>query len=159
MKTEFRQHSGFDERFPTLEDTELGLRLEAAGMRLAYNPDALVEHFHPVGLRSALDRVAKAGLTSPLMNELFPHWRWFPSWHEPSERGVRGFFRDGVLLALNLSGIRTARARHATWWRLCRRAFEQALISKPARVSTHGVRGQLHVTQRRECLANRHEQR
>lgn len=137
VKTEFlREYGGFDEEFPSaaLEDTELGLRLEAAGMRLAYDPQALVEHFHPVDLRGALDQVAKVGLSYSLMNERFPQRSWFPSWHDPSERGVRGFLRNGVLLALNLSGIRTARVRRATWWHLCRRAFAQA------RTGSEGVR-------------------
>jgi glycosyltransferase involved in cell wall biosynthesis len=129
VKTAFlRDQGGFDETFPdaALEDTELGLRLEAAGMSLLYDPDAVVDHYHPVDLTDLLARVGKVGRAAPTMAARFPDWRWKESWHTPPATGVGPFARDGALLVLHLSGLRTARVRRATWWNLCHRAFDRA---------------------------------
>jgi glycosyltransferase involved in cell wall biosynthesis len=129
VKTTFlREQGGFDESFPdaALEDTELGLRLEAAGMSLVYDPEAVVEHYHPVDLADLLARVGKVGRAAPMMTARFPDWRWKESWHAPAATGVGSVARDSALLALHLSGLRTARVRRATWWNLCHRAFDRS---------------------------------
>ncbi|HVF49944.1 MAG TPA: glycosyltransferase family 2 protein, partial [Pyrinomonadaceae bacterium] len=48
----FRAMNGFDERFRTSEDREFCDRWLARGARLAYAPDALVRHAHPLTLRT-----------------------------------------------------------------------------------------------------------
>lgn len=54
---------GFDERFPyaALEDIELGVRLEAAGMELDYHPELLAWHDHPIDLPESLKRARRVG--------------------------------------------------------------------------------------------------
>jgi hypothetical protein len=49
---------GFDERFPAAayEDIELGYRLTQAGVRLVYEPAALIYHLHEMRLDRALAR-------------------------------------------------------------------------------------------------------
>ncbi|HET8626929.1 MAG TPA: glycosyltransferase [Thermomicrobiales bacterium] len=49
---------GFDERFPAAayEDIELGYRLTQAGVRLVYEPAALIHHLHEMRLDRALGR-------------------------------------------------------------------------------------------------------
>jgi len=45
------EHGGFDERFPyCFEDTDLGLRLANAGVRLLYAPEAVGRHLRPTGV-------------------------------------------------------------------------------------------------------------
>ena len=61
----FRDHGGFDTSFhrPIGEDTELGLRLDCAGYRVHYVPDARAIHAHPTDFKSLKKRqvaVAKA---------------------------------------------------------------------------------------------------
>jgi GT2 family glycosyltransferase len=64
-KTELlREVGGFDERFEMgFEDTELGLRLVDAGMNLRYDPDAIVDHFHPASLEDTLRMLRRYGRT------------------------------------------------------------------------------------------------
>ncbi len=51
---------GFDERLRTGEDTDLGLRVRAAGHEVAFSPDALVVHdVRPSDLRAALRDAAR----------------------------------------------------------------------------------------------------
>jgi glycosyltransferase involved in cell wall biosynthesis len=63
---------GFDEGFPSAahEDIDLGLRLEAGGMRLAYDPRASVEHSHPIDLASAIHRMRGVGAAQALQERL-----------------------------------------------------------------------------------------
>jgi glycosyltransferase involved in cell wall biosynthesis len=121
-----RSQGGFDEAFPdaALEDTELGLRLEAAGMRLVYDSNAIAEHYHPVDLPGTLDRIAKVGRSARLLVARFPDWRWFPSWHTPPHRGPRTLTKEAVLTALHAVGVRPPRVRHATWWSLSQQSFQ-----------------------------------
>src|SRR5919204_2141327 len=57
-----REVGGFDEKFVMgFEDNELGLRLEAAGMRLTYDPEAVVEHFHPTSLAAPVHQFRRYG--------------------------------------------------------------------------------------------------
>lgn len=48
----FRELRGFDESFRTSEDREICDRWRSKGLRLAYAPDALVFHAHPLTLRT-----------------------------------------------------------------------------------------------------------
>lgn len=66
------KYGGFDERFPyaALEDTELGTRLEAAGLALTYHPELVVTHDHPTTLESSLDRMERVGQSAALFNEI-----------------------------------------------------------------------------------------
>ena len=121
-KTAFLQeHGGFDESFPdaAFEDLELGFRLERAGMRLAYDAAAVVEHWHPVDLSAVLARMRKLGRSGVLLHERVPDW---PRARRP---GVRHRTRAAILTALNLAPVRSTRLRHATWRFLCHEAFRE----------------------------------
>nr|MBA2461686.1 glycosyltransferase [Actinomycetota bacterium] len=79
VKTELaRAHGGFYERFraAACEDIDLGLRLERAGMQLAFDPVAIVEHFHPTELLVTFEHVRAsatgAGCSSNAIPGPFP---------------------------------------------------------------------------------------
>jgi glycosyltransferase involved in cell wall biosynthesis len=65
----------FDERFPHAcwEDTELGYRLmRRDGLRLAYCPEAVTEHEHPMTLRDFIERQKRVGYVAVLFARLHP---------------------------------------------------------------------------------------
>ncbi|MEZ5076279.1 MAG: glycosyltransferase [Solirubrobacterales bacterium] len=68
----FEQVGGFDERFPfaAFEDTELGGRLAAHGMRLEYHPELLVHHDHPTSIPASLRRAVRVGRSAAIYNSL-----------------------------------------------------------------------------------------
>jgi len=69
-------NGGFHEGFPhaALEDIELGLRLERAGLRLVYDVAAVVEHFHPCDLPASLRRMRTLGRSVVILHERVPEW-------------------------------------------------------------------------------------
>ncbi len=73
-----RAHGGFDEAFraAAFEDIDLGLRLKRAGMQLAFDPVAIVEHFHPTELLVTFEHVRAsatgAGCSSNAIPGRFP---------------------------------------------------------------------------------------
>ena len=112
----------FDESFPdaAFEDIELGLRLERAGMRLAYDRGAVVEHFHPYDLPSSLRRMRTLGRAAVILHERIPDWPL------PRRSGARHRVKAVVLTALNVvPRARPLRVRHATWHFLCHQAFRE----------------------------------
>lgn len=88
-----RDTGGFDERFPyaAVEDIELGLRLERAGVVLHYDPALIVEHDHPYEPRGLAGRQARVGASARLMEEtvgthgLLPTPRWTWALHRAAE--------------------------------------------------------------------------
>jgi GT2 family glycosyltransferase len=70
----FERVGGFDERFPNaaVEDTELGVRLAAAGLELDYHPELLVLHDHPTTPESSMRRSVAVGRAAALYNRLHP---------------------------------------------------------------------------------------
>ncbi|HWC25532.1 MAG TPA: glycosyltransferase [Solirubrobacteraceae bacterium] len=123
VKRSFLTANGsFDESFAhaAFEDIELGLRLERAGMRLAYDRAAVVEHFHPYDLPSSLRRMRTLGRSAVLLHERFPDWPL------PRRSGARHRLKAVVLTALNVvPRVRPSRVRHATWHFLCHQAFRE----------------------------------
>lgn len=67
----------FDESFrdAAFEDTELGYRLERAGVRLVYNPSAVTYHYHPTDLRRFLERQRAAGRAAVKLYQKHPELR------------------------------------------------------------------------------------
>lgn len=65
---------GFDARFPTaaVEDTELGVRLSDAGLKLDYHPELLVLHDHPTTPHQSVRRSIAVGRSAALYNRLRP---------------------------------------------------------------------------------------
>jgi GT2 family glycosyltransferase len=69
-----RSVGGFDERFPfaAVEDLELGLRLEEAGLCLDYHPELVVTHYHPTTLEDSVLRAERVGRSAALYAALHP---------------------------------------------------------------------------------------
>ncbi len=115
-------NGGFDESFvhAAFEDIELGLRLKQAGMRLVYDPGAVVEHFHPYDLPSSLRRMRTLGRSAVLLHERVPDWPL------PRRSGARHRAKAALLTPLNmLPRVRPRLLRHATWHFLCHQAFRE----------------------------------
>ncbi len=129
VKTEFvRTHGGFDEAFraAAFEDIDLGLRLERAGMRLAYEPEAIVEHFHPTDLPGSLWRVRRAGRWARLLVERNPDWP------VPRRPGGRHQLKGAALTVLVAAGVRIPSVRTAVWRFLCHEAYREGYWDVPA---------------------------
>lgn len=62
----------FDERFPyaAVEDTELGYRLEKKGLKLFYNQNAIVSHYHQITFYSYLKRKEKIGESMAIFSDI-----------------------------------------------------------------------------------------
>jgi GT2 family glycosyltransferase len=123
--TLLREVGGFDEAFENAacEDAELGMRLARAGMRLAYDPDAVGEHFHPTDLARTLDRMRVVGLSFRLLRERAPELDM------PRPPGSRHRAKAAVLTALNLVAGWSGAVRRATWRFLCDEAQREAMWS------------------------------
>jgi len=113
-----RAVGGFDETFrrAAVEDIELGLRLEAAGMRLAYEPEAVAEHYHPTDLAALLRRMWVVGQAVER----------FPEWPRPRRPGWRHRVKSAALTPLGALPHPPESVRHATWRFLCHETFREA---------------------------------
>ena len=124
---------GFDEGFQSAahEDIDLGLRLDAAGMRLAYDASAVAEHSHPDDLGSAIARMRAVG------EALAPFADRHPDWPLPRRPGLRHHAKASVLTAAAALGARGERLRRETWRFLCHEAAREgywaAAAASPAR--------------------------
>lgn len=125
-KTEaLREVGGFDDGFTSAahEDIDLGLRLEARGMRLAYDRDAVVEHHHPTDLPGTIVRMRDVGWSNARFAERHPHRP------PPRRPGARHRVKAGALTALAAAGVRTPRLQQETWRFLCHESFREAFWS------------------------------
>jgi GT2 family glycosyltransferase len=113
-----REAGGFDEEFTdaACEDAELGLRLARAGMRLAYDPDALAEHYHPTDLPATLARMRRVGAAFRVLE------RKAPELPMPSHPAAKHRAKAAALAPLAAAGL----GREATWRFLCDEAQREA---------------------------------
>jgi GT2 family glycosyltransferase len=122
VKTVFvRDAGGFDEGFkaPAHEDIDLGLRLERRGMRLVYDGAAVVEHYHPIDVAGAIQRLYGAGASLALFAERYPE-------HPVARRpGMRHRVKAAALTALAATGVRTPALQHEIWRFLCHEAARE----------------------------------
>lgn len=75
LKKSFLLANGlFNESFPyaAFEDTELGYRLQKKGLKLIYDPKALVHHYHKLTFSDYLSRMEKAGASAAILCGLHP---------------------------------------------------------------------------------------
>jgi GT2 family glycosyltransferase len=116
---------GFDESFREAanEDVELGLRLAARGMRLEYDPDAIVEHQHPSGLAEAIHRYMRTG------RMLVPLVERHPDWPVPRRPGARHRAKAAALGALTRAGVRPLGVRREVWRFICHEAAREGYWS------------------------------
>jgi glycosyltransferase involved in cell wall biosynthesis len=117
-----RDSGGFNEDFKNAacEDVELGLRLERIGMRLHFDAEALVDHFHPVDLVSVLRRMKVVGAASAQLAALDS------AREAPRPPDTRHRAKAFVLTLLNLSPLRPSVLRAATWRFLCEEVHREA---------------------------------
>lgn len=114
-KTELlRSVGGFDESYPDAghEDIDLGLRLEERGMRLAYDPEAAVEHYHPTDLPGTVRRMRAGGWS--LARRAGRHES-----EVPRRPDLRHRIKAAALTVPALMGVRTPRVQQETWRFLC----------------------------------------
>jgi GT2 family glycosyltransferase len=106
-----RSVGGFDDSYTSAghEDIDLGMRLEAAGMRLAYDRDAVVEHSHPTDLERTFARMRNAGVS--LARFAQDH----PEREVPGRPKLRHRVKAAALTAPALAGIRTPWLQRQTW--------------------------------------------
>jgi len=116
-----RSVGGFDEGFAEAahEDIDLGLRLEERGLRLVYDPEAVVEHWHPLDLASAIRRFRGIGRAFAVFTARHPTW---PVARRP---GARHRVKAGTLAGLASLGVRTSRLQQETWRFLCHEAARE----------------------------------
>jgi glycosyltransferase involved in cell wall biosynthesis len=131
-----RRAGGFDEAFvgAANEDVELGLRLDALGLRLAYDPATVVEHWHPIGLEDELVRARRSARMLALLHERHPERP------VPRPPGVRHRLRAAALTALMGAGVRSARLRAETWRFLRHQAVREGLWEVGEGPPADGVR-------------------
>jgi len=55
-----------------LEDLELGYRLENKGLRVIYNPDAIVHHYHTYSFEQFCIRMRNVGISAVIFTKLHP---------------------------------------------------------------------------------------
>ena len=121
-----REVGGFDEKFVMgFEDNELGLRLQDAGMRLRYDPDALVEHFHPTSLADTLRQFRRYGAGRRRLGEIHAEDP------RPRRPGPRHRLAAAMLLAPYAAGIRAEALRRTVWRFLCIEAFREGYWNEP----------------------------
>ncbi|MGH2986062.1 MAG: glycosyltransferase family 2 protein, partial [Solirubrobacterales bacterium] len=117
---------GFDERFEFgHEELELGRRLERAGIRLAYDPEAIAEHDHPTDLWATLARMRGFGRSYRQLTNLDP------GQEQPRPPGLRHRVKASALTAAALLGPRRLQPRETTWAFLCEEAQREAFWGEP----------------------------
>jgi Glycosyltransferase like family 2 len=118
---------GFDENFPfAAEDIELGLRLEAAGMRLTYDPEAVAEHFHPTDLAGSMRRMDVVGRATARLVAVAP------SWPAPRRPGLRHRVKAAALTAPYLARVRPLAIRRTAWLFLCHERYRESFWAPDA---------------------------
>jgi GT2 family glycosyltransferase len=124
-KTAFlRSVGGFDEsQCPSHEDIDLGLRLQDQGMRLVYDSHAVVDHYQPIDLPTAIERLSAIGRSEAMLAERHPGR---PQTRRP---GMRHRVKAGALTGLAALGVRTPGLQRETWRFLCHEAAREAYWS------------------------------
>jgi glycosyltransferase involved in cell wall biosynthesis len=103
----------FDLRFPypAWEDTELGYRLKERGLKLVYEPAALVQHDHPTRLGRFMARQEKAGYSAVVFYRLHPELGGFlglsPEGPPPPPPAWRQQLMEKLASALQVFHLRT----------------------------------------------------
>jgi glycosyltransferase involved in cell wall biosynthesis len=103
LKLKFLRNSGtFDEDFKVAawEDIELSFRLNKAGMRLLYNPNALAHHYQYVSFDDAIHRTKKAGLAEKVFRRKEAGLHHWSSRSKPVMSLVKQRFRKAIAVAL-----------------------------------------------------------
>ncbi|MFH0834176.1 MAG: glycosyltransferase [Patescibacteria group bacterium] len=81
LKKAFLQNEKFSEQFSGwgFEDAELGYRLQKKGLKLLFDPDAVVEHLHPISADSLEKRQFAAGKNLVAFQKMHPEENFLPT--------------------------------------------------------------------------------
>jgi len=93
------------------QDTDLGYRLVAAGVRLIYEPEAVAWHDHPVSLEQYFTRQRAAGLATVLLAERHPGLEGGPRLWDAAIAAYLAY--PGALLDRDLEAVRLLEPRVA----------------------------------------------
>ena len=117
LPTEMLRAEPFDLTFPyaAWEDIEAGYRLFERGLRLAYEPSAVVDHDHPTDFQRFTERQEKAGYSAVVFYRLHPELGPFlglaPGGPPPLPEGSRRRWIEKLVRALQHIPIKLPR-----WW-------------------------------------------
>jgi GT2 family glycosyltransferase len=148
-----RDAGGFEESFTVAghEDIDLGLRLEQRGMRLTYDPEAVVEHYHPLDLTKAIER--QYGIGQSLARLVERH----PRWPAPRRPGPRHRLKACALTALTAVGATTPQLKREVWRFLCHEAAREGYWSVVNGNGNRAVGPELRIGRRLSRWAARDE--
>ena len=88
-------------------------------MRLSYDPDAVVDHYHPTDLHATLERMDRVGRAVVALTERVR------TWPVPPRPGLRHRLRAAALAVANLV-LPVRRVREAAWRFLCHEAYRES---------------------------------
>jgi len=109
----------FDEAFPfaAWEDTDLGLRLTRAGLRMVYEKQALADHHHPTDLRAFLEKRVKDGRASAILYRKAPECAVMMRYDKRPGTFLRLLSRPAALAAAQLVSMTKLDLAFSPRWR------------------------------------------
>ena len=122
-----RRVGGFDEELPYgCQDTDLGIRLDAAGVRIVFNPDAVGYHNHPITLDEFCSRQGRVAAGLVRLREKHPdHGEGVTLW-DVVVRGLLAYGRSKLDFdRAEIARLEPALAARGDYARLWSRAFSQ----------------------------------
>jgi GT2 family glycosyltransferase len=120
----------FDTEFPAAawEDIELAYRLDARGLKIRYNAQAVTRHFHQMSVDSFARRQYTVGKSGAIFFQKHPELRHFLGVEELNNRGVAGSFSiAGLRMLARLGESVRALARPSVFERLMRQHYLRGL--------------------------------
>lgn len=103
------------------EDIDMGMRLAASGVTLAYDAQARVEHLHPTDLPTTMRKLRRYGKAGRMLRERYPEYP------QPRRPSLRHDAWAMLLTGLDLAGVRSRKLREETWRFLCTQAIREGL--------------------------------
>ncbi|CAN5533734.1 hypothetical protein BH10ACT11_BH10ACT11_07480 [soil metagenome] len=130
--------TGFDYDFEFGgDDIDMGMRLAARGVTLAYDYDAVVEHFHPTDLPSTMRKLRRYGHEGQKLRQRYPEYP------QPRPPAWRHQAWAQLLTALNLLRVRPRPVREETWRFVCTQALREGLWENAVEASEPRVGARL----------------
>src|SRR5687767_5146249 len=120
----------FDTEFPAAawEDIELAYRLDARGLKIRYNAQAVTRHFHQMSVDSFARRQYTVGKSGAIFFQKHPELRHFLGVEELNDRGVAGSGAiAGLRVLARLGETVRVLARPAVFERLMRQHYLRGL--------------------------------
>jgi len=110
LKKEFLVRNGlyFDESFPyaAWEDIELGYRCQKSGMKIFFNSNAPVYHFHDQTLQNVAERMERSGMSLRILLKKWPElsknfgYRYMKGTFRRERNFIKTLFRNRAVVSL-----------------------------------------------------------